>query len=106
MTTGEGEGERIPYQTPRQEIQSMPPQQQRPAGEAGEIDNPMQYIDTEDPAVIAHFKAVNGAAHAYYQVLLAHAPRSRERTIAITKLQEARMWANAAIAFDGKTYPL
>lgn len=70
------------------------------------IEDPMAYIDTQDPETIRHFQAVNGAAHAYYQVLLAHAPRSRERTIAITKLQEARMWANAAIAFDGRTYPL
>jgi hypothetical protein len=71
-----------------------------------EITNPMEYIDTDDPAVISHFKSVNDAAYEMYQAILANAPQSAERTLAIRKLQEARMWANAAIVFDGKTYQL
>lgn len=68
--------------------------------------NPMVYIDTDDPAVIARYQAINTAAYVMYSAILDSAPRSAERTLAIRKLQEARMWANAAIAFDGKTYPL
>ena len=68
------------------------------------IDNPMAYIDTDDPVKVAAFKAVNEAAYQFYQRILATCPRSAERTLAIRKLQEARMWANAAIVFDGRTY--
>ena len=68
------------------------------------IDDPMRYIDTDDPVKIFRFQAVNEAARAMYDVLLEQCPRSAERTLAIRKLQEARMWANAAIVFDGRTY--
>jgi hypothetical protein len=72
----------------------------------GEISNPMEYIDTDDEVKVRGFHDVNAAAKAMYDVLLETCPRSAERTLAIRKLQEARMWANAAIAFDGRTYPL
>jgi len=78
--------------TPRQNITDAP------------IDNPMQYIDTDDPSTIARFQSVNAAAKMMYDVILQDCPRSAERTLAIRKLQEARMWANAAIVFDGRTY--
>jgi hypothetical protein len=68
------------------------------------LSNPMEYIDTDDPTTVAHFRSVNAAAYMMYEVLLQDCPRSAERTLAIRKLQEARMWANAAIAFDGRTY--
>lgn len=68
--------------------------------------NPMVYIDTEDMAVIARYHAINEGATAMYDVLLDNCPQSAERTLAVRKLQEARMWANAAIAFDGRRYPL
>jgi len=68
------------------------------------IDNPMAYIDTDDPAKIAAFKRVNDVTYEVYRVILALCPRSAERTLSIRKLQEARMWANAAIVFDGRTY--
>lgn len=71
----------------------------------GQIDNPMAYIDTDDPAVIARYTRINAAAKMVYDVILQDCPQSAERTLAIRKLQEARMWADAAIAFDGKTYP-
>ena len=68
------------------------------------IENPMQYIDTDDPVKVAAFRALNLGAQAYYDIILANCPRSAERTLAIRKLQEARMWANAAVVFDGRTY--
>lgn len=68
------------------------------------LENPMAYIDTDDPAVITRYQAINNAARIMYERILGDCPRSAERTLAIRKLQEARMWANAAIAFDGRTY--
>jgi hypothetical protein len=68
------------------------------------IDNPMAYIDTPKNRVHLHRRVEAAITEAYEAVLLA-CPRSAERTLAIRKLQEARMWANAAIVFDGRTYP-
>jgi len=68
------------------------------------IENPMEYIDTDDPQKIEAFRRINDAAYEMYCTILGACPRSAERTLAIRKLQEARMWANAAIVFDGRTY--
>jgi hypothetical protein len=68
------------------------------------IVDPMTYIDTDDPQKVAGFQAVNAIAKMMYDVILANCPRSAERTLAIRKLQEARMWANCSIVFDGRTY--
>lgn len=38
--------------------------------------------------------------------LLANVPNSRERSLALTALQEAMMWANAAVAIHTKPEPL
>jgi len=95
VSTYDAEGNIVPgplLEGPRQNITDPP------------IENPMEYIDTDDPHKIDGFQAVNAAAYAMYQIILATCPRSPERTIAIRKLQEARMWANAAIVFDGRTY--
>lgn len=70
------------------------------------IANPMEYIDTDDPTTIHHFRNVNEGAREMYEIILGHCPPSAERTLAIRKLQEARMWANAAIAFGGRQYTL
>jgi len=68
------------------------------------IENPMRYIDTDDPVKVAGFQRVNEASYQAYLSFLEACPRCAERTLAIRKLQEARMWANAAIVFDGRTY--
>lgn len=72
--------------------------------EPQDIPNPMQFIDTDNPVTIAHYRATAQAATVMYDTILGHCPQSAERTIAVRKLQEARMWANAAIALDGKRY--
>lgn len=69
------------------------------------IDDPMRYIDSTGEQVDHHKIVENGISAAYHAVLEA-CPQSAERTLAIRKLQEARMWANAAIVFDGRRYPL
>lgn len=70
------------------------------------ITNPMEYIDTDDPEQVNAFRSINAQAYLMYQQILQCCPRSAERTLAIRKLQEARMWANAAVVFNGRTYEL
>ena len=67
------------------------------------IENPMQYIDSTGPQVNRH-KEIEHYISKAYRAVLDNCPRSAERTLAVCKLQEARMWANAAIVFDGRTY--
>lgn len=68
--------------------------------------DPMQYISTDNPVTLAHYRATAQAARVMYDTILGHCPESAERTLAVRKLQEARMWANAAIAFGGQRYRL
>lgn len=74
--------------------------------EPEDIPNPMVYQTTDNPVVLAHYRATAQAATVMYDTILGHCPESAERTIAVRKLQEARMWANAAIALEGKRYRL
>lgn len=69
------------------------------------INNPFLYIDSHGETVVRH-KNIEGVLTAAYDVFLDNCPPSAERTLAIRKLQEARMWANAAIVFDGRKYVL
>lgn len=81
-----------PNEGPRQNVTDPP------------ISNPMQYIDSSGVQVDRH-KAVEAGVTAAYDAILDNCPRSAERTLAVRKLQEVRMWANASIVFDGRTYP-
>jgi len=65
------------------------------------VADPFEYIQPE-PQMVPEFKAIAEVMSNAYQAILSHCPASRERSLAITKLQESRMWANAAISFDGK----
>lgn len=47
-----------------------------------------------------HYEELRHFALEYGAAILANCPSSRERSLALTKLQEARMWANAAIAVN------
>ena len=46
----------------------------------------------------ADFKAIRQDAWQLAETVLAHTPASREQSLAITAIEEAVMWANAAIA--------
>ena len=48
------------------------------------------------------YEAINGAAKVMAVSIISNCPESPERTLAIRKLQEARMWANASIAINEK----
>jgi hypothetical protein len=68
-----------------------------------EIDDPMLYIKPTDEHRV-HMDVLRTVMTAAYQALLRECPPSAERTLAVRKLQEARMWANFSIVLDGKTY--
>src|SRR5438132_7126505 len=46
----------------------------------------------------ARYTAIRDHAHDLAKFILENAPRSREQSLALTKLEEAAMWANAARA--------
>jgi len=64
--------------------------------------DPFTYV-VPTPETLPHFKAVAEALADAYRVLTNHVPEGPDRTLAIRKLQEARMWANCAIAFGGNS---
>lgn len=51
-----------------------------------------------DAHQLAGMSAVRGACKVTAQVVLNVTPASREQSLALTKLEEAMFWANAAIA--------
>jgi hypothetical protein len=50
------------------------------------------------PGQAERYEALRGAAHSLAQLISVATPPSRERSLALTKLEEAVMHANAAIA--------
>lgn len=46
----------------------------------------------------ARYVAIRDQAHELACLILASCPESRERSLALTKVEEAAMWANASIA--------
>jgi hypothetical protein len=66
-------------------------------------------LDTLEHAFVYHkpkpdqpprFAAISEAMKEAARAVLQNAPPSRERSLALTALQESRMWANAAIALN------
>lgn len=54
------------------------------------------------PSQVAHYKEIAAASAALLGIIVLHAPPGPFRSTAISRAQEARMWANAAIALEGK----
>ena len=62
------------------------------------IENDFTYHPPNDAAVVKHEKVRHYGA-SYAKLLLSQCPpESRELSLALTRLEEAVMWANAAIA--------
>jgi len=59
------------------------------------------YHPPTSDAVAAHTR-VNKVCEVMLHEILEHCPPSRDRTIALNKVREARMWANSSIATEGK----
>ena len=64
-------------------------------------EDPFKYIPPTEE-MKPHFEAVADAVTYVYHVLLKECPPSAERTLAVRDLQRTRMWANAAISFEGQ----
>jgi hypothetical protein len=54
----------------------------------------------------ARYESLRGQGRILAAMILSHCPLSRERALALTKLEEAIMWANAAIARNERTDPV
>ncbi|MFJ8603380.1 hypothetical protein ACIREM_32680 [Streptomyces shenzhenensis] len=66
-----------------------------------DITNRFTYHPPASPAVQASHESVRQAARQMAAEWNAQLPEGREKALAITKLEEAVMWANAAIARAG-----
>jgi hypothetical protein len=53
------------------------------------------------PEQIERMRVVNEALKAAYELMIQNASPNRERSLAITNLQQARMWFNAAVVLGG-----
>ena len=51
---------------------------------------------------VERYQKINDAAKAFAQAILDNCPGSADTTHAIRVVRDARMWANAAIALEGK----
>lgn len=60
--------------------------------------HPFEY-QAPTPEQVQQIQVVREAAKNLYEVLTENVPSSRERSVAITKLEEVSMWANKAIVF-------
>lgn len=58
---------------------------------------PFEYIAPSEKSV-QHMSLLNDFYKTVYDGMLVYIPDCRERSLAITALQESRMWANCAIA--------
>jgi hypothetical protein len=65
------------------------------------ITDASRYHRPSEAALMNH-DAVATACERFLSTILVSCPPSRDRTIAINKVREARMWANSAIATGGK----
>ncbi len=63
--------------------------------------NPFIYVKP-DSAQAGRMTDLSETFSKIYEQMLAWAPINRERALAITKLQESRMWINASILEIGK----
>lgn len=52
------------------------------------------------PQMTDRIQVVRAVLKEVHDAILAHVPSSRERSLAITKLEECSMWANKAIVFE------
>lgn len=50
---------------------------------------------------VGHYKEIRSKARELAELVEARCPNSREKSLAMTKLEESVMWANASIARNG-----
>ena len=65
--------------------------------EAADLANRFTYHAPKDGQV-ERYQQIQGAAHELATLINSQCPESREKSLAVTHLEDAVMWANAAIA--------
>jgi hypothetical protein len=68
-----------------------------------EARHPFEYQAPTDEQIM-NITNVRTACTIVFKTILDSVPPCAERTLAIRKLEEASMWANKAIVFDGERY--
>ena len=63
-----------------------------------EIDNRFTYHPPKDDSQVERYRKMRGRCKSLAIYINQACPDSREKSIAITKLEEVMMWANASIA--------
>lgn len=66
-----------------------------------QIDHNFTYHPPGNDGQIKRFTEIRSTGKFFAELINDDCPPSREKSIAITKLEEAVMWANAAIARNG-----
>ena len=66
--------------------------------ETGDLANRFTYHPPKDHEQAEKYVTIRSHAHGLATLINEHAPDSREKSLAIMYLEEAVMWANAAIA--------
>lgn len=59
------------------------------------------YYPPQTPRVVSLHQQVRGNAKAFAMFVEDSLPECREKALALTKIEEAMMWANAAVARNG-----
>ena len=63
-----------------------------------EIEIRFTYHQPPDARTVKKYEVLRAHARAFADLIVASCPESREQSLAITKLEECVMWANAGIA--------
>lgn len=63
------------------------------------LDNIFTYHETK-PEQLPKYQAIRAKAKELAELIQGECPDSRERAVALTNVQQAVMWANAAIAIN------
>lgn len=66
-----------------------------------DIENIFKY-HAPKPDQIGKYQAIRDGAKAFADILIANTPPSADQTVAVRKLRECVMTANASIALEGK----
>lgn len=66
--------------------------------ELGTAKNPFEYV-APTPESVEKIKKLREYCHGLNEMLLELVPNCRERSVAITRLEELSMWANKAVVF-------
>lgn len=62
--------------------------------------HPLDYVGKLTPEQTTKIEKIREAGKAFYEAISEHCPGSREKSLALTKLEESATWANKAISHN------